>query len=66
LPRKELTVAVDKVDRDLVLTRGQIFHVDCSSIVRVCPMPWQVIQVDVEMADVGKDVRSGRTEDGMM
>jgi hypothetical protein len=44
-------VAVDQVDRDIVLTRRKVLEVDCASAARVRPVLRQAVHVDVPMAD---------------
>lgn len=63
LAGKELVIAIDQIDANLVGARGQVLDVDCPGIARVCPMPRQVINVDVQMADTRKHVHSSGAED---
>ena len=48
--------------RTLVRAGRQVFDVDCAGVAGVCPMPGQVVDVDVEMADAREYVESGRAE----
>lgn len=62
LPGKQLVVGVDQIDYDFVLAGRQILDVDGAGVARIRPMPRQVVDVDVQVADAGKDVESSRAE----
>ena len=47
LSGKELMVAVDQIDRYLVLARWQILYVNSAGIARVRSMLWQLVDVNV-------------------
>ena len=56
LAGKKLVVAIDQVDANLMRAGRQVLNVDCAGIAGVCPVPGQVVDVDVEMADTGKEI----------
>jgi len=56
LSGKELMVAVDQIDRYLVLARWQILYVNSAGIARVRPMLWHLVDVNVHRRRFFKSV----------
>ena len=62
LTEKELVIGVDQIDC-VVLAGRQVLDIDGASVARIRPMPGQAVDIDVQVADAGKDVESNRAED---
>jgi hypothetical protein len=62
LPGKEIVVGVNQIDGDFMLAGRQVLEVDGAGVARIRPMPRQAVDVDVQVANAGKDVESSRAE----
>jgi len=55
-------IGIDQIDCDFVLAGRQVLDVDGAGVACIRPMPRQAVDVDVQVADAGKDVESSRAE----
>lgn len=57
---KDIAFGIHQLDQHVVLATWHARQDNCVALAEIRPQPWQVIHRDVQMADAGRQVASGR------